>query len=465
MGIRRFLCHGVRHLRRGDLAGGVESLACLAPAAAALVPYLFAFNAQHKDASLLDTARQQFDDDEAGGERRGGKAWVTDTFGDVNGVARTVETVSRIAAERGRQLTVLACRSPIEAPGVELLNFKPLLEFSLPGYKTQQVAIPPAVEIYHEIERRRFDELLISTPGPLGVVALTAARRLGIPVSGIYHTDFPAYVRHLVGASLEDPTWSVMRWFYGGMERVYVRSHAYRELLLDNGFTAEQVRVMPRGVDTGEFRPEHRDPAFWGHHGGRGDGVFRFLSVGRVSKEKNLDLMLAAFDAFLATGRDAELAIVGDGPYMDELRERCAGRERVLLTGVLRGDELAAAYASGDLLLFPSVTDTLGNAVLEAQASGIPAVVSNQGGPKELVSDGVSGLVVDVDEPGALVEAMVKLYEDDDLRAAMGKQALEVARRLSWDVFLRDLWREDEEGRRRDEVEKVVGEGKVARIG
>ncbi|HMB52319.1 MAG TPA: glycosyltransferase, partial [Thermoanaerobaculia bacterium] len=413
-GIRRFLYHGVRHLRRGDLAGGIESLAHLAPAAAALVPYLFAFNAQHKDASLLEKAREQFDDDDldAGGERRGGKAWVTDTFGDVNGVARTVETVSRIAAEQGRKLTVIACRQPIEAPGVDLLNFKPLLEFSLPGYKTQQVAIPPAVEIYHEIERRGFDEVLISTPGPLGVVALTAARRLGIPVSGIYHTDFPAYVRHLVGASLEEPAWSVMRWFYAGMERVYVRSHAYREMLLENGFTEDQVRVMPRGVDTVQFRPELRDEGYWTRHGGRGEGVFRFLSVGRVSKEKNLDLMLEAFDDFLATGRDAELAIVGDGPYMDELREKCAGRERVMLTGVLRGDELATAYASGDLLLFPSVTDTLGNAVLEAQASSVPAVVSNEGGPKELVADGVSGLVVDVDEPGALVYAMVKLYED-----------------------------------------------------
>jgi len=462
--VRRFHFHGTRHLRRGDLAGGLESLAHLAPAAAALVPYLLAFHAQHKDAALLKTAREQFDDDDDGAERDGGKAWVTDTFGDVNGVARTVETVSRIAAERGRRLTVVTCRQPIEAPGVELLNFKPLLEFSLPGYKTQLVSIPPAVEIYHELERRRFDELLISTPGPLGLVALSAARRLGVAVSGIYHTDFPAYARHLLGASLEEPAWSLMRWFYSGMERVYVRSLAYRDLLLDNGFTAAQVRLMPRGVDVVQFRPEHRDPGFWPRHGG-GDGAFRFLSVGRVSKEKNLDLLLDAFDAFLATGRDAELAIVGDGPYMDELRAKCRRRPKVLLTGVLRGDELAAAYASGDLLLFPSVTDTLGNAVLEAQASGVPAVVSDQGGPKELVADGVSGLVVDVERRGALVEAMVKLYEDGDLRTGMGKQALEAARRLSWDVFLRDLWREDEAGRVRDEVEKGVEAGRVARIG
>jgi glycosyltransferase involved in cell wall biosynthesis len=464
-GVRRFLFHSALQMRRGNLAGGLASLAHLAPAAAALVPFLFALHAQHKDSVFLRKARRHFTGEDPDNGR---KVWVTDTFGDVNGVARTVETVGRLAVEQGRELKVLTCRSSFEAPGVDLVNFKPLVAFPLPGYKNQLISVPPAVEIYHRLEELKPDEIIISTPGPVGLVALSAARLLGIRVSGIYHTDFPAYLRHLIGPSLEDPTWAIMRWFYGGMERVYVRSLVYRELLLENGFAADQVRLMPRAVDTALFRPGHRDPGFWARHGGAsadadGGPVFRFVYVGRVSKEKNLDALFESFDRFLATGRRAELAVVGDGPYLEELRERFAERRDVLFTGVLRGEELAAAYASGDLFVFPSLTDTLGNAVLEAQASGLAAVVTHRGGPKELVRDGISGLVVDVSEDDAFRDAMIKLYDDPDLRAAMGKQGVEGTRRLSWDVFLADLWREtpaDDEA-----AQRPAGPSRVASLG
>lgn len=380
--------------------------------------------------------------------------WLTDTFGDINGVARTVETVARLAAEQGRDLTVVTCRSPVEAPGVKLRNFKPMAEFPWPGYRDQLGSLPPFLDMVTELEEMAPGEVVISTPGPVGLVGLYAARTLGCHCTGIYHTDFPAYLRHLLGGpGMGEMTWAYMRWFYGGMDRIYVRSAVYGELLAENGFDPAVIRVMPRAVDTTEFSPRYRDRASWGDDPER----FRFLYVGRVSKEKNLDALVDAFDDFRATGRDAELVVVGDGPYFDELLARHGGRGDVRFTGILRGEELATAYASADLFVFPSKTDTLGNVVLEAAASGVPAIVSDQGGPQELVRDGVSGVVVEVDRDGALVEAMVRLYEAEGLRRGMGKKALEMARSLSWDTFLADLWREETAAERVDEVAEAMG--------
>lgn len=467
-GVRRFLFHAARHLRRGNLAGGLGALSHLAPAAAALLPWLFAVQAQHKDAALLRHARLHFT---GGGGGAGRKAWVTDTFGDVNGVARTVETVARRAAAQGRPLTIVTCRGSVPpalgAAGLEVANLRPLLELPLPGYESQLVALPSVLEVYRELEALGADEVMFSTPGPLGVVALTAARMLGVRCTGIYHTDFPAYVRHLLGPGLEDAAWGFMRWFYGDMDRVFVRSRAYRDLLAEHGFDAARLHLMPRAADTGLFRPERRDPAFW-HRPGTPAGAaepVRFLYVGRVSKEKGLDALFAAFDLVRSGGRDAELAVVGDGPYRTALEREVRGRRDVRFTGVLHGDELATAYASADVFVFPSLTDTLGNAVLEAQASGLPVVVSDRGGPQELVRDGITGLVARGGRAEGFAAAMARLHDDTTLRRAMGKQAVEAARRLSWDGFLAELWRREPAAAHLDEVAAAVGGGRVARFG
>lgn len=446
-------------MNRRSRVGRVAVLPPPVNALAAATPYAAALRAQHEDELLSRNPRRHFGTDRPD---HGSKVWLTDTFGDINGVARTVETVARLAVEQGRDLSVVTCRGPVNAPGVRLRNFKPIAEFPWPGYKDQLGSLPPFIDMVTALEEMAPGEIILSTPGPVGLVGLYAARTLGCRVTGIYHTDFPAYIKHLLGGpGMGEMTWSYMRWFYGGMDRVYVRSAAYGELLAANGFERRVLRVMPRGVDTSRFSPDYRDRGSWG----RDEETFRFLYVGRVSKEKNLDALLHAFDDFLATGRAARLVVVGDGPYFDELLAAHGGRRDVRFTGILRGEELATAYASADLFVFPSKTDTLGNVVLEAAASGVPAVVSDQGGPQELVRDGVSGLVVDVDRDGALVDAMIRLYEGDELRQGMGEKALEMARGLSWDTFLADLWREETAAERVDEMAEAMGGGRVARIG
>ncbi|HYL05847.1 MAG TPA: glycosyltransferase [Thermoanaerobaculia bacterium] len=431
----------VRHARRGHLA---ESLAAaagqLAPLAVTLAPYLVALQAQHKDADLLETAALRFLGERHPGDAPGGKkAWFTDTLTDVNGVAKTVRTLAGLARRRGRHLVAITCGQDNPPPDLPVRDFRPFAQFPIPGYESQTLALPPLLEVLEHCERERYSEILISTPGPLGLVGLAAGKLLGIPVTGIYHTDFPLYVRHLAGsATLEEMTWTYMRWFFGSMERVFVASRCYLDLLAEHGLDRSRMALLPRGVDAQFFHPGKRDPGFYPRFGIDG-GAFKFLYVGRVSREKNLDALMSSFLGFLDSGRRAQLVVVGDGPYLKELAGRYR-RPEILFTGFLHGEDLARAYAGADLFVFPSTSDTFGNVVLEAQAAGLPAIVSDRGGPQEIVLPGGSGLVVDAADPAALGAAMVRLFEDPALVAAMSARAVHNARRHSWELLLERLF-------------------------
>ena len=446
----------MRNAKRGRLAESLAAAAAqLAPLALTVAPYLVSLQAQHKDADLLEMAAQRFlgarpEDAAAGGGRDAGgrdggvrdgggkKAWFTDTLTDVNGVAKTVRTLAGLARQRGRRLVAITCGEASPPPDLPVHDFKPFAQFPIPGYESQTLQLPPLLEVLEHCERERYSEILISTPGPLGLVGLVAGKLLGIPVTGIYHTDFPLYVRHLAGsAALEEMTWTYMRWFFGRMDRIFVSSRCYLDLLAEHGLPRARMSLLPRGVDADFFHPGKRDPRFWARFGI--NGAFKFLYVGRVSREKNLDALVAAFLAFLDSGRQAQLVVVGDGPHLKEIARRYR-RPEILFTGFLHGEDLARAYAGSDVFAFPSTTDTFGNVVLEAQAAGLPAIVSDRGGPQEIVLPDRSGLVVDVDRPGALTAAMVRLFDDPGLAAKMSAQAVANARRHGWERLLEQLF-------------------------
>ncbi len=432
-----------KNLRRGRLAESLAAAAAqIAPLAVTVAPYLVALQAQHKDSDLLEAAALRFlgerPEEGARGGRGGKKAWFTDTLTDINGVAKTVRTLAGLARQRGRRLAAITCGEATPPLDLEVVDFAPFAQFPIPGYESQTLKLPPLLAVLEHCERERYDEILISTPGPLGLVGLAAGKLLGIPVTGIYHTDFPLYVRHLSGsATLEEMTWTYMRWFFGRMDRLFVSSRCYLDLLAAHGLEAKRMSLLPRGVDAEFFHPGKRDPRFWSRFGI--NGVFKFLYVGRVSREKNLDALMDSFAELLASGRHAQLVVVGDGPYLKEL----AGRHRrpeILFTGFLHGEDLARAYAGADVFVFPSTTDTFGNVVLEAQAAGLPAIVSDRGGPREIVLPGVSGLVVDPAAPGAWSAAMGQLFDDPGRIAEMSARAVANARRHGWERLLEQLF-------------------------
>jgi glycosyltransferase involved in cell wall biosynthesis len=211
-----------------------------------------------------------------------------------------------------------------------------------------------------------------------------------------------------------------MIWFYGQMDEVMVPSASTRTQLIERGLAAEKTRPLPRWVDVQNFSPERRNPDFWDRFGSS-EGL-KFLYVGRVSREKNLELLAEAFMTICVERVAAQLVIIGDGPFKKELQDILQGYP-VIFTGFLEGDNLATAYASADIFTFPSTTDTFGNVVLEAQASGLPVIVSDGGGPKELMVNGSTGLVTKADSLEELIGAMRLLLLDPEKTAEMGENA------------------------------------------
>jgi glycosyltransferase involved in cell wall biosynthesis len=210
--------------------------------------------------------------------------------------------------------------------------------------------------------------------------------------------------------------------FYHSVDEVLVPSKFVARLLHRRGLRNRKLLILDRWVDVDRFHPRKRTAGFWKKFGiDNEDALVKFVYVGRIGVEKNLQLVADAYRALRETRADCHLFIVGDGPYRKELETRLSGIP-VTFTGFLESEELCCALASADVKVFPSTTDTWGNAPLEAQASGIPVIVSSVGGPAELMVDGVTGLQVSGRDAGELRDAMSALT-DPELRARLGRQA------------------------------------------
>src|SRR5947199_4562884 len=287
------------------------------------------------------------------------------------------------------------------------------------------------------IQRERFSEIIISTPGPVGLTALLAAKMLNLQTSGIYHTDFPQYIRILtVDSSLESVAWRYMHWFYGQLDTVFVNSEEYRKSWVKRGSDPAKLKILPRGLDTELFHPARRSAAFLEKFGTR-NGDVRLLYVGRVSREKDLDLLATAYRHLRNEGLPIQLFVVGHGPYAEALAKSLP---EACFTGCLVGTELATAYASADIFVFPSTTDTFGNVILEAQACGVPVIVSDSGGPKELVEDGMNGLITRSRDVEDFARAIRALVTDPALRERMGESARNRVIDLSWPSAFGKFW-------------------------
>jgi glycosyltransferase involved in cell wall biosynthesis len=367
-------------------------------------------------------------------------AHFTDTLSEVNGVARTLRNGQDTAMRLGKKMSLLACdpELPEGEPGIR--NFTPIGVFELPEYPDQKIFYPPLLDIIRHVFERGYTVIHSSTPGPMGLAALLAARILGLPIHGTYHTQIPQYARQLTGDDqMEDLVWKYTIWYYNQMDTVFAPSQATADELARKGVDPAKITVYPRGVDTGMYHPDKRN-GFLERFGVSG-GV-NLLYAGRLSKEKNLELLAEAFKRLSREGGGYNLILAGDGPMLGELKQSLAG-ERAVFTGFLTCEELAACYASCDLFVFPSLTDTFGNVVMEAQASGLPVIVGDAGGPRENVAHGETGLVLQSDDPACWAEAVAHLTADAGRLRAMGQKArlamegrtFEEAFRKTWELY------------------------------
>ena len=364
-------------------------------------------------------------------------------FEKINGVTTTLRAVLRSAPQDiSARLYTMSDRDVTTS---EYRAFRSI-GVGLPKYPEMRIYWPRLGALARAFWRDGADVAHITTPGPVGLAARYLARRHRRPIIGSFHTNLGDYARALgregavgrtVGRGLDD----YMRWLYRPCDRVLVPSHETRMDLIDQGYGPQQLSVWTRGVDAQQFSPDRRSASrrqSWGV----GDDVPVLLYAGRLSREKRLDRLVDIVAAISVRHVPYRLVIAGDGPMRRELRSRLPHAH---FCGAVAHHEMGSVMASADVFVFPSDTDTFGNVVLEAQASGLPAVVSSEGGPRGAIVDGVSGFVCTDGQIRDFSHHVSQLLEDASLRRQCALEARRQAMRRDWPETLAPLyqqWRE-----------------------
>ncbi|MBU2551248.1 MAG: glycosyltransferase [Proteobacteria bacterium] len=407
-----------------------------------LAPYFVAFKLFSRDAPLALEIRNSLapvGNDSSGADREPRVAHFTDTLFEVNGVAQTLRQQARIAAETGKALDIITCARAPHENLERVVCFEPVSVHELAEYPEQKLLIPPFLEMLNHVYERGYNYIHSATPGPIGLAALGISRILGLPISGTYHTELPQYAAYLTGdEAVEQLVWRYTLWYYDQMDFVYVPSMETGRELVEKGLKPDKVRHYPRGVDLERYHPRFRNGFYQLRHG-LGDET-KLIYVGRVSKEKNLPLLAGVFKTLSPMLPGLHLVIVGEGPYLAEMRKELTGYP-VTFTGYLSDGDLSEAYASADLFVFPSATDTFGNVILEAQASGLPVIVTDTGGPRENMRDKETGLIVPAGDPDALRAAVLELAGDPLRLKKMGRAARRYVENRSFQKAFMEHWK------------------------
>jgi glycosyltransferase involved in cell wall biosynthesis len=355
---------------------------------------------------------------------------VTETYPpEVNGVAASLSrVVDGLCARRHHVQLIRPCQGDADR-AADVDHFVEVLVrgFPIPRYPQLRMGLPARRALVELWTRHRPDLVHVVTEGPLGWSALQAATQLGLPVATEFRTNFHAYSRHYGLQWLHNPIVAYLRRFHNRAACTMVPTVGLQRQLQASGF--ERLKVVARGVDTGHFDPARRSErlrAAWGAD----PGALVVLCVGRLAAEKNLGLLIDAYDAMRQCTPRVRLVLVGDGPQTEALRRRCPS---AVLAGLRRGDDLAAHYASADAFFFPSLTETFGNVVPEAMASGLPVLGFDYAAPGQLVRHGVNGWLAPVEDPGAWLAMAVRQSGRLEHVRTLGAMARQTALELGWD--------------------------------
>jgi glycosyltransferase involved in cell wall biosynthesis len=361
-------------------------------------------------------------------------ALVTETFPpEVNGVALTIARVADGLRERGHLLQVLRPRQAADASAAAGTATRLFRGAPIPCYPHLRMGLPAPLALRRAWARERPDIVHIATEGPLGASALNAALAAGLPVTSDFRTNFQAYSGHYGLGWLRSGITAYLRRFHNRTGCTMVPTEALRTELQAQGF--ERLVVVGRGVDTVRFDPAWRSAALrrsWG--AGPADRVL--LYVGRLAAEKNLSLLLRAFAAMRQVDPGLRLVLVGDGPMRAALR---AGCPEAVLAGPRSGADLAAHYASADLFVFPSLTETWGNVTPEALASGVPVLAFEHAAAAQLVRSGENGWLAPCGDADALVRLGLAWAARPGIERLHAEAARHSALDLGWGGVLRQI--------------------------
>jgi glycosyltransferase involved in cell wall biosynthesis len=352
---------------------------------------------------------------------------------EVNGVALTVHGLATGLAARGHRIDLVRPRQPQPAgaePGIDELHTRGI---GMPHYPGVRVGLPAGRGLRRHWNRQRPDVVYVATEGPLGWSALRAAHGLGIPVASGFHTRFDHYASHYGLAWATPLVRRYLRRFHRRASATLVPTEALARELDELG--VHNARLLRRAVDTRLFHPDRRDPTLRAQWGVADDAPVA-IYVGRIAPEKNLELAVRAFAAIRQQVPAARYVWVGDGPERAALQ---AAHPEFVFAGMQHGEALARHYASADLFPFPSLSETFGNVILEAMASGVPLVAYDLGAAHEHLRDGVHGHCIAAGDAEAFVAATARLaYRPARLRR-MGRHAREAVESLSPEAVVREF--------------------------
>ncbi len=356
---------------------------------------------------------------------------VTETFPpEVNGVAMTLGRIVEGLLRRGHAVQVIRPRQSREnttfREGLDEVLSKGL---PLPSYGELRFGLPAKNRLAKLWAEKRPDIVHVVTEGPLGWSAVAAARKLQLPITSSFHTNFHSYSQHYGMGLLKKPIETYLRKLHNRTQATMVPTRAMQQDLQARGYG--NVTLLSRGVATEQFSPSKRSLSLRQSWGVAPDDLV-ILLVGRLAKEKNVSLVVSAFHAIRARLPNAKLVFVGDGPLRKPLEESCP---EAIFAGVRKGEDLAAHYASADLFLFPSLTETFGNVVPEALASGLAVLSYASAAAKELIVTGQNGVLVPAGDELAFVNASVELALDAPRIARMRAASAASIAHLGWEAI------------------------------
>ena len=305
----------------------------------------------------------------------------------------------------------------------------------IPVYKEYRFALPGQKHFEQHLSAFRPDLIHVNSPCSLGFAAAKYGQVHDIPVVATYHTNFPGYARYYKVRPLELLSWNYLRAFYNACQRVYVPSKPILDELMWHGF--KHLRHLPHGVDTTGFHPSFRSRHWKEKLGIAGKSALLF--VGRLVWEKDLQVLAETYRLLVQKHDNVVFVLAGDGPIRAELQQMMP---RAIFLGQQGGGDLSTAYASSDLFVFPSTTETFGNVVLEAMASGLVPICPRQGGPAGIIQHGSTGLLTEPRDAGELAESVEYLLDHPGVRAEMSDRALQYAQSQTWDRIFTDLFQD-----------------------